>query len=121
MLVAPDASIDDARLDVAVYPGLNKAELLAYFTKLMNEGQAEDVPIQRYQARRLTIKASPKLQVMADGVMLGKGKVKIKIFPGALRVIAPPVGAGLEKSPQAAGTDLPEPVAPATQPGSTQS
>jgi diacylglycerol kinase (ATP) len=121
MLVAPDASIDDARLDLAVYPGLNKAELLAYFTKLMNEGQAEDGPIQRYRARRLTIKASPKLQVMADGVMLGKGQVKIKVLPGALRVIAPPVGAGLEKPPQAAGTDLPEPVAPATQPGSTQS
>jgi hypothetical protein len=37
----------------------------------------------------MKIKVSPKLEVMADGVMQGKGTVKIKLRPSALRVIAP--------------------------------
>ena len=113
MLVAPDASMDDGLFDVSVYPDFSKSEVLTYSTKVMNEGSTDDGKIQRYRARKLKIKASPKLEVMADGVMLGKGKVKIKVLPGALRVIAPEVGTGVEKPPQAAGADLPAPVAPA--------
>jgi diacylglycerol kinase (ATP) len=113
MLVDPDASIDDGLLDVAVYPNFSKTELVAYFATSMNEGHPDDGKIQRYRARKLKIKASPKLDVMADGVMLGKGTIKIKILPGALRVIAPRAGTGVEKPAQAAGTDLPAPVAPA--------
>jgi hypothetical protein len=60
----------------------------------------------------LKIKASPKLEVLADGILLGKGTVRIKVLPGALRVIAPEVGRGAEKPPQATGADLPAPVAP---------
>ena len=48
----------------------------------------------------MKIKTSPKLEVLADGILLGKGTVRIKVLPGALRVIAPEVGAGAEKPPQ---------------------
>jgi diacylglycerol kinase (ATP) len=118
MLVDPDASTDDGLLDVLVYPNFNKAELLAYFAKVKNEDKTQsengedDGKVQRYRARKVKIKTSPKLAVMADGVMLGKGTVKIKVKPGALRVFAPQVGAGVEKPPEEAGTDLPAPVAP---------
>lgn len=114
MLVDPNASIEDGLLDASLYPSFSKTELLAYFAKVAQEGHANDGKIQRYRARKLKIKASPKLEVMADGVILGKGTVKIKLLPGALRVIAPQVGTGVEKPPQAAGTDLPAPVAPVT-------
>lgn len=114
MLVDPDASMEDGLLDVSLFPNFSKAELLAYIRKTMtaDEANAEDGKIQRYRARKITIKSKPKLEAMADGVMLGKGKVKIKVLPGALRVIAPEPGSGVEKSPQAAGADLPAPVAP---------
>ena len=113
VLVYPNASLDDGLFDVSVYPNFSKAELLAYSTKVMNQNSSSDGTIQRYRAHRLKIKASPKQEVMADGVMLGKGPVKIKVLPGALRVFAPKVGAGVEKLPEAAGVDLPAPVAPA--------
>ncbi len=112
MLVDPNASMEDGLLDVSLYPNFSKAELLAYTTRTLNEGNAENGKIQRYRARKVTIKTKPKLDVMADGVMLGKGKVKVKVLPGALRVIAPEVGAGVEKPPEEAGAELPEPVAP---------
>jgi diacylglycerol kinase (ATP) len=112
MLVDPNASMDDGYFDVSVYPDFTKAELLAYSTKVMNEGSTGDGKIQRYRARKLKIKASPKQSVMADGIMLGKGTVKIKILPGGLRVIAPKIGSGVEKPQIAANAVLPAPVAP---------
>ena len=114
-LVAPDASLDDGLLDIALYPDFSKSELAAYFGKIMNEGHAKDGTIQRYRARKLKIKASPRLSVMADGKMLGKGTVRIKVLPGALRVIAPPPGAGVEKphSETSEARSVPAPVAPA--------
>lgn len=120
MLVEPNAIMDDGLLDVSLYPNFSKAELLTYSAKVMNKDNPDDVEnvgkIQRYRARKVTIKTSPKLEVMADGVMLGKGKVKIKIKPGALRVFAPEAGTGVEKQPEQAGADLPAPVAPVPAP-----
>src|SRR5215216_3956652 len=72
-LVAPNASLQDGLLDISVYPNFSKAEILAYYTKIMNEGYSDNEKIQRYRARKLEVKASPKMDVMADGVMLGKG------------------------------------------------
>lgn len=96
-LVAPDASLEDGLLDVAVYPGFSKAELLSYFVQSANVGSTPDGRIQRYQARKIKVKTSPKLDVAAEGIVLGKGTARIKVFPGALRVIAPEPGQGVEK------------------------
>ena len=113
MLVDPNASLEDGLLDVSLYPGFSKAELLGHSTPTMLANPGDDGRIQRYRARTLKIQSSPKLEVMADGVMLGRGKVKIKVLAGALRVIAPEVGRGVEKPLEAVGADLPAPVAPA--------
>jgi diacylglycerol kinase (ATP) len=116
MLIVPDALMDDGLFDIALFPNFNKAELLAYTTRTLNtEKPADDGKIQRYRASKITITSKPKLEVLADGVMLGKGKTKIRLLPYPLRVIAPEVGAGVEKPPEAAGADLPAPVAPAVK------
>lgn len=96
-LVAPDASMEDGLLDIAVYPGFSKAELLSYFVKSAHESSTPDETIQRYQARKIKIRTSPKLDVAAEGIILGKGTARIKVLPGALRVIAPEPGPGAEK------------------------
>ena len=96
-LVAPHASMEDGLLDIAVYPDFSKAELLAYFAKTAEGGITDDGKIQRYRARKIKIKAIPKLDVAAEGTLLGKGTARIKVLPGALHVIAPEVGSGAEK------------------------
>ncbi|MHB1354463.1 MAG: diacylglycerol/lipid kinase family protein, partial [Anaerolineae bacterium] len=62
-LVAPDASMEDGLLDISVYPGLNKVELLSYFVRSANVGATPDGRIQRYRARTIKIKTDPKLDV----------------------------------------------------------
>jgi diacylglycerol kinase (ATP) len=111
-LVAPDASLADGLLDISVYPNFSKTELLAYYAKIRGEGYSANEKIQRYRARKLEVKASPKMDVMADGVMLGRGKVEIKSKPGAVWIITPEdhvAPPALVKSP---AEELPAPVAP---------
>jgi len=86
-LVAPGATLQDGLLDISVYPDFSKVELIRYYAAVMDGGYSGDGKVQHYQARKLKVKASPKLDVMADGVPLGKGTITIKIRPGALRVI----------------------------------
>jgi len=96
-LVTPDASMEDGLLDIAVYPNFSKAELIAYFARSAQEHVTQDGKIQRYRARKIKIKTSPKLDIAAEGILLGKGTAKIKVLPRALRIIAPEPGLGAEK------------------------
>ena len=41
-LVAPEASMEDGLLDIAVYPGFSKAEVLSYFARTAHEGEIPD-------------------------------------------------------------------------------
>ncbi len=85
--------MQDGLLDISVYPDFSKVELLRYYAAVMDGGYSGDKKVQHYQVRKLKVKTSPKLDVMADGIALGKGTVTIKLRSGALRVITP------EKSP----------------------
>ena len=111
-MVAPVASLQDGLLDISVYPEFSKVELLRYYAAVMDEGYSGDKKAQHYQARKLKVKASPKLDVMADGVALGKGTVTIKVRPGALRVITTEKNISVASPQKGASEKLPEPVTP---------
>jgi diacylglycerol kinase (ATP) len=109
-LVAPRASLQDGLLDISVYPDFSKSELVRYYTAVMDGGYSGDGKVQHYQTRKLKVKSSPKLDVMADGVALGRGTVTIKVRPGALRVITTQKTAEGESPQEVAFENLPEPV-----------
>ncbi len=88
-LLAPDAKLDDGLLDIAVYPGFSKTELAAYFARTVKQLATADDKVQRYQARKIKIRTEPKLDIAAEGLMMGKGKARMKALPAALQVIAP--------------------------------
>jgi diacylglycerol kinase (ATP) len=96
-LVAPEASMEDGLLDISVFPGFTKAMVLRYFAQTANKGAPPDGSIQRYRAKKITVRTTPKLDIAAEGILLGKGTAWIKVLPGALRVIAPEPGQGAEK------------------------
>lgn len=110
-MIAPNASMDDGLLDIAVFPNFTKAELVAYFAKTAEQHETSDEKAQLYRARKIKIKTDPKLEIAAEGIMLGKGSAKIKVLPGALQVIAPEPGAGAEKPKEEIQQDVPAPVA----------
>jgi diacylglycerol kinase (ATP) len=114
-LVAPDASMEDGLLDISVYPGFTKTELLNYFVKTAHEGVTPDGRIQRYRAKKIKVVTSPKLDISSEGMIVGKGTAWIELLPRALRVIAPEIGAGAEKLPDEASVELPAPVSQVTR------
>jgi diacylglycerol kinase (ATP) len=111
-LVAPNASMEDGLLDVSIYPGFTKAELLAYFAAIMDQGYSENEKVQHYRVRKLEIKSKPPMEVNSDAMDLGQGTLKIKCLPGALRVLAPQPAdstTAVEKEPN---TKVPAPLSP---------
>jgi diacylglycerol kinase family enzyme len=109
-LVAPGASLQDGLLDISVYPDFSKAELIRYYAAVMDGGYSGDGKVQNYQARKIKVKSSPKLNVMADGVELGKGTVKIKVRKNALRIITAQKTPGVGTPPKDAVETQPAPV-----------
>jgi diacylglycerol kinase family enzyme len=102
--------MEDGFLDISVYPGFSKAELLNYFIKTANQGTTPDGRIQRYRAKNIKVKTSPKLDISSEGIIVGKGTAWIKLLPGAMRVIAPEPGPGAEKPQEKDVKDMPAPV-----------
>jgi diacylglycerol kinase (ATP) len=107
-LVAPNASMDDGLLDISVYPGFSKTEVLSYFARTKDDHSIPDGSIQRYRAKKIKVKTSPKLDIAAEGILLGKGTAWIKVLPGALHVIAPEPVTVTEKPLEKAAKKLPE-------------
>ena len=111
-MVAPKASLHDGLLDISVYPGFSKAELVSYYASVMNGGYSDNEKVRHYRARKVKVKSYPKLEVMADEVALGKGTVTIRIFPGGLQVIAVKKSPGLDNPQKNIDMKLPEPISP---------
>ncbi len=84
--VADDIRYDDGCLDIFLYAGLNKLELLAQGIAIATDG-APDPRIRRLRARRLTLRADPPVTILVDGVNLGEGTASLQVHRAALQVI----------------------------------
>lgn len=111
-LEAPEASVEDGLLEVRLYPGFSKAELVQYFASIMNGKTVADTRVQRYRARKVKIKADPPQEAVADNISLGRGTVKARVLRKALRVIAPK-GEGLAQPAAPKSEQIPAPAVPA--------
>jgi len=120
-LVAPDASLQDGLFDISVFPDYSKAEVLSYFARTAEENLIPDGKLQRFRAHKVKIESTPKLEIAADGISLGKGTCVIKMHRGALRVFAPPIGLGNEKSQADGEEELSAPLSPFIKPNKESS
>ncbi len=93
ILVAPDAKMDDGLLDIAVYDGMNKADLLGYFLAAANGKRVDDPRVKFYRTARVRIKALEPIAVHSDKDLIeAKNVLEIEVLPHRLSVI---VGNGI--------------------------
>jgi YegS/Rv2252/BmrU family lipid kinase len=86
LLVAPEAKMDDGMLDVAIYDGLNGADLIQHFM-IAGKGEADDLKI--YRAKQVRITADAPIASNSDKDVVSKRCViEIGILSKALSVIA---------------------------------
>ena len=85
---AEHISYQDGLLDVIVYSNLTKLDLLGSVV-MAGAGPADDVRVQHFQVKSIAVETVPKMQVMADGMMLGEGAFSISVKAACLNVMAP--------------------------------
>jgi diacylglycerol kinase family enzyme len=85
--VGSAVSFNDGLLDVLLFADLSKLDLLGYAVQAAGGGP-EDPRIQRYHVRRVDIDTQPAMPVMADGVALGEGPLRIHVRRHTLAVMA---------------------------------
>ncbi len=88
--VADDIDYRDGLLDIFLYDGLSKLDLLVEGFTVAREG-ATDSRVQRLRAQRLTLHSDPPLPILVDGVRLGEGPVTLQMHQQALYVMAGPL------------------------------
>ena len=87
--VGTPTSMNDGLLDVLLFSDLSKMDLLGYAVSVARaEGGPEDDRIQHFHVRRAEIDTNPAMPVMADGLALGEGRLRISVQRHALAVMS---------------------------------
>jgi diacylglycerol kinase family enzyme len=89
--LAPDARVDDGRLDVVVFTFAGFGQLLVLFLKAVLGGLKQDPRVRFLKARRVRLTASRPMPVQVDGEFAGTTTpLDVSVIPGGLRIIRPP-------------------------------
>ncbi len=85
--ISAEASAGDGLLDVLFFADQSKLDLLGHAIEAVSPGDTEDSRVLHYRVRGVDIEAEPAMAVMADGIPLGEGSVRIEVRPAALTVL----------------------------------
>jgi YegS/Rv2252/BmrU family lipid kinase len=90
--ISPGADIEDGLLDICILQPFPKTALLPIGIKLLGGKIDKSTYLEVIRGKKVILKGKKKRQILHyDGEPLKvKGKIKIRILPGALKVIAPP-------------------------------
>lgn len=84
--ISSNVSFQDGYLDVFTFSDMSKLNMISY-AMLSRGGLTQDTSIQHYRARHISIHSTPRMPVLADGLLLGEGSLSVHIHPRALTVM----------------------------------
>jgi len=87
--LAPRAKLNDGILDVCIVPYLSRLELLRWVPRAYRGEHLNHPRIKYLQARKITLRATSRMELFGDGEFLQELPATIEVIPRALRVIAP--------------------------------
>jgi len=85
--ISPKVSFKDGRLHVFTFSDMTKLNMLSY-AMLSRGGLVGDSGIKHYRVRNVHIRSTPRMPVLADGLLLGEGSLSVHVHPRALAVMA---------------------------------
>ena len=86
-IVSAEADPTDGVLDVAVFQGMTRLEVIRHFLAVARRKQRREPRIKQYRATRVTIEGTRRaLPAHADGSSIGVTPVTFEVRPSALRV-----------------------------------
>jgi YegS/Rv2252/BmrU family lipid kinase len=88
-LLAPDATMNDGKLDVIYMNHSSKWDHLRHFFSAMRGQSFEHEKLRTHQATKIQVTSHLPLEVHADGTCIGNTPVTIEVVPKALQVVIP--------------------------------
>ncbi|MBD1849124.1 YegS/Rv2252/BmrU family lipid kinase [Leptolyngbya sp. FACHB-711] len=87
--LAPEAKMNDGKLDVIYIDNPSKWDHLRYFFTAMRGEQLPHKRLNTYRASKIEVRSYPPLDVHADGECLGTTPVTVEVIPRALWICVP--------------------------------
>lgn len=87
--LAPDARIDDGKLDLVLLEDLSFLEILALLPALASRGELQTKRVQRTRVERVRIETEQPCRFHGDGEILGSTPIEIEVVSRAIRVLRP--------------------------------
>ncbi len=87
--LAPEAQMNDGKLDVIYIDKPSKLDHLRHFFAAMQGEQLPHERLKTYQASKIEVRSYPPLDVHADGECLGTTPVTVEVIPRALWICVP--------------------------------
>ena len=87
--LAPEARIDDGRVDLVLVEMLSKFDVLTLLPRLLISGELKTQKIWHVKASGVKLSAADEPWFQGDGELLGHAPVEVTAWPGALRIFAP--------------------------------
>lgn len=89
MYLAPQASLDDGRLDVVAVGAGSKLRFLSKLPKVFRGTHLRDPSVSVFAGRVVEVASDRDFDIYADGDPVGRTPARIEVDAGALRVIVP--------------------------------
>jgi YegS/Rv2252/BmrU family lipid kinase len=89
MFIAPEAKLDDGRLDVVWTGQVGKLRFLANLPKVFKGTHVENDEVTMLRAREVRVEADRPFAIYADGDQLADLPATVRVLPQALRIVAP--------------------------------
>ncbi|ELR98105.1 diacylglycerol kinase family protein [Gloeocapsa sp. PCC 73106] len=87
--LAPDAKLDDGKLDIVYMDYPSKWEHLWHFFSAMRSQPFSNERLRIFQATKIEVKSRPPLDVHADGNPIGQTPITVEVLPKSLQVMVP--------------------------------
>ncbi len=107
--LAPDAKMNDGKLDVIYTSNPSKWDHLRHFFSVMRSEPLPHAQIETYRATKIEIRSYPPLEVHGDGVCLGTTPVTVEVLPRALWICVPTLKLLAQFAEANIGSDLRQP------------
>jgi diacylglycerol kinase (ATP) len=88
MLVVPEASVTDAKLDLLILNKISRFKLVKIFPRVYKGTHVTDPAVELLEATKVEV-AADGMPIYSDGEYVGQAPFTATVVPGALLVIAP--------------------------------
>lgn len=87
MKIAPMAETNDGKVDVIVFNEVNRREIINIFMNVFKGTHVDHERVRIFNAKEIEITSDPQQLIMADGELLGKTPLILKVLPKELSIL----------------------------------